>query len=210
LAVGLGIVAWMFFIDNNSGMPTATNVAPVQQVRTAPIEDPVAASDDDDDDDSDFTSSLGDADDIDDTTRITEAADDEHVVPIPVENTENRAPRQPVANPTAGETTTSAKQYTLRQGDMLTQVALREYGNKLFWVYLYEENKDKIKDPNSVPANLTITIPPASKYGINKDDPASVQTAAALQSKIQATVQPRRQTRQPDYDDYDDYNYFPY
>ena len=63
-------------------------------------------------------------------------------------------------------------------------IASREYGNSVFWVYLYEENKDKIQDPDKISVGMVITIPPASKYGIDKDNPASVQAAKAMQQKI--------------------------
>ncbi|MDR1526749.1 MAG: HU family DNA-binding protein [Dysgonamonadaceae bacterium] len=77
----------------------------------------------------------------------------------------------------------STKQHTMRSGDRLTLIALNEYGHKVFWVYLYEENKDSIKNPNIVPKGTIIRIPPASKYGINKNDPESVQKAVELQQK---------------------------
>ncbi|GHV58402.1 hypothetical protein FACS1894182_10550 [Bacteroidia bacterium] len=73
------------------------------------------------------------------------------------------------------------KQYIMHSGDLLTTVALAEYGNKIFWVYLYEENKDIIKNPNVVPKGTVITIPPASKYGINKDNQESILKAVQLQ-----------------------------
>ena len=58
------------------------------------------------------------------------------------------------------------------------------YGRYEFWVYIYEENKSKIKNPNSVSPGLVVVIPPAEKYGINKDDPESVRKAKELAEKI--------------------------
>jgi nucleoid DNA-binding protein/predicted nucleic acid-binding Zn ribbon protein len=72
------------------------------------------------------------------------------------------------------------KERTLLQGERLTLIALKEYGNKIFWIYLYEENKDIIENPNIVTPGLIIRIPPASKYNIDKDDQTSIDKAQAL------------------------------
>jgi nucleoid-associated protein YgaU len=77
------------------------------------------------------------------------------------------------------------KSYTLRRGDRLTLIALHEYGHKVFWVYLYEENKAILKNPDHIPAGLTIRIPPASKYGIDRNDADALQKARELQKRIQ-------------------------
>jgi nucleoid DNA-binding protein len=77
----------------------------------------------------------------------------------------------------------TTKEYTIRPGDRLTKIALSEYGNKIFWVYLYEENKNRIENPNKIPVGTRIRIPPASQYGIDKDDPQSVRNATEIQQK---------------------------
>ncbi|MCC8171379.1 MAG: HU family DNA-binding protein [Parabacteroides sp.] len=69
-------------------------------------------------------------------------------------------------------------------GDRLTLISLKYYGHKFFWVYLYEANKDVIKNPNNVPVGTTIKIPAPEVYGIDAHDKASVAKAAALQAKI--------------------------
>jgi nucleoid-associated protein YgaU len=76
------------------------------------------------------------------------------------------------------------KKRTIRSGERLTLIALDEYGHKSFWVYLYEENKDILKNPHNVPAGLKIKIPPAEKYGINKNDSAAIKKAEALAKEI--------------------------
>lgn len=69
-------------------------------------------------------------------------------------------------------------------GDRLTLISLKYYGHKFFWVYLYEANKDVIKNPNNVPVGTTIKIPSPEVYGIDAHDKASVAKAAALQAEI--------------------------
>jgi hypothetical protein len=61
----------------------------------------------------------------------------------------------------------------------LTLLALKEYGDKSFWVYIYEENKQLIKSPDAVSVGTVLTIPPATKYGIDKNNPESIKKARA-------------------------------
>ena len=77
------------------------------------------------------------------------------------------------------------KPRTVQPGERLTLIALDEYGDKIFWVYLYEENKAILKNPDYIQAGLTIRIPPASKYGIDRSNAASLQKAKELQKQIQ-------------------------
>lgn len=55
----------------------------------------------------------------------------------------------------------------------LTTIAQEHYGKKKFWVYIYEENRDKISDPNHIAENTVVVVPPAEKYGIKAGDAAS-------------------------------------
>ncbi len=59
----------------------------------------------------------------------------------------------------------------------LTKMSVKHYGKPDFWVYIYEENLDKISDPNNVTPGTVVVIPPASKYGIDPDDKASIDHA---------------------------------
>jgi nucleoid DNA-binding protein len=90
----------------------------------------------------------------------------------------------------------------IKKGDRLNLIALEYYGNKLFWVYIYEHNKDKITNPNSIPVGLELEIPAKSVYNIDANDPASVQKASALQSQILSKY-PGRSSRSR-YDSYSD------
>ena len=75
---------------------------------------------------------------------------------------------------------------TIRSGIFLTTLARKYFGHKAFWVYIYEENKDVIKNPNQVPIGTRLTIPSASKYNIDANNRASVEKAKALSAKIQS------------------------
>ena len=73
---------------------------------------------------------------------------------------------------------------TIRSGVFLTNISLRHYGHKAFWVYIYEENKDIISNPDLIPIGTVVTIPPAEKYGINPSDTVAVNKALAIAREI--------------------------
>lgn len=59
----------------------------------------------------------------------------------------------------------------------LTVIARKHYGNEFFYVYIYEENKDRIKDVNNIAPGTEVIIPLASKYGFDPKDPECVKQA---------------------------------
>lgn len=88
----------------------------------------------------------------------------------------NRLP----AETTVGETTASAPKVvtdTVRPGNYLSLMARRHYGNAKFWVYIYIENKDKIKNPDNLEDGMVLVIPPREKYGIDPADKESLKKA---------------------------------
>lgn len=78
----------------------------------------------------------------------------------------------------------SPKQVTISPGMTLRSIGLANYGHKSFWVYIYKDNKDKIKNPNNVPLGTILTLPPASKYSIDAKDPESIRKAKKLETNI--------------------------
>jgi len=72
----------------------------------------------------------------------------------------------------------------IESGIRLTLISLKYYGDKVFWVYLYEYNKEKIKNPNNIPIGVVIKVPAPSVYGIDKTDAASVKKASDKQAEI--------------------------
>ena len=67
---------------------------------------------------------------------------------------------------------------------VLSTLSDRYYGSPWFWVYIYEENRSKINDPNNVRPGTVVVIPPAEKYGIDAKDPASLKKAQRLSWEI--------------------------
>ena len=73
----------------------------------------------------------------------------------------------------------------IEQGQRLTLIAEKYYGNKVFWVYIYEYNKAKIgSNPNQIRAGMEILIPAKELYGINANSDASVDKATDIQRQI--------------------------
>lgn len=70
------------------------------------------------------------------------------------------------------------------KGSRLTLLALKYYGTKDFWVYIYEENKTRISNPNRIPVGFDLAIPDARKYGIDANDEASLQKAQDLARRL--------------------------
>lgn len=60
---------------------------------------------------------------------------------------------------------------------VLSTLSDKYYDSPWFWVYIYEENKAIISDPNNVRPGTEVVIPPAEKYGIDAKDPASLKKA---------------------------------
>lgn len=53
----------------------------------------------------------------------------------------------------------STREYTVKKGDTLSGIARREYGGAHRWKYLYELNKDRIKNPDKLKVGQKIIIP---------------------------------------------------
>jgi nucleoid-associated protein YgaU len=58
-----------------------------------------------------------------------------------------------------GQIKVSTKEYTVQKGDTLSKIAQKEYGRPYRWKYLYELNKDKIKNPSKLKPGQKIIIP---------------------------------------------------
>lgn len=99
------------------------------------------------------------------------------------EATSSVAPSEAVVS-TASSQAETIERVRLRPGDRLSRLALKKYGNKAFWVYIYEENRAQLKDPDNIPVGTVITLPAASKYQINAGDTNSINRALVLQRSL--------------------------
>jgi len=64
-----------------------------------------------------------------------------------------------IEEPVEGDVKVSTREYTIKKGDTLWKIAERELGRGYRWKYIYELNKDVIKNPNKLKAGKKILIP---------------------------------------------------
>ncbi len=72
------------------------------------------------------------------------------------------------------------EEVSLREDESLAVLAQRKYGHRAFWVYIYEENREYIVNPHNIPIGTRLVLPPASKYGIDKNNTKSLNQALLL------------------------------
>lgn len=88
------------------------------------------------------------------------------------------AAKPTTANVAAGTTD------TIKPGTNLYRMSRKHYGSDKFWVYIYEENKAKYPNPNTIPVGAVLHIPQLEKYGAKAGDPASIAVAKKKQAEI--------------------------
>ena len=71
------------------------------------------------------------------------------------------APAAPSVEPTGTSGSTSAKTYVVVNGDSLSKIAKREYGDAKQWHRIYEANRDIIKDPDLIYPGQELKVPGA-------------------------------------------------
>lgn len=77
-------------------------------------------------------------------------------------------------------------------GDRLTLIAQKYYGHKVFWVYIYMENKASISNPNNVAVGTTLRLPDAHPTLMNPANKESIKKAEELQDRIINQLQSSR------------------
>lgn len=68
----------------------------------------------------------------------------------------------------------------IKAGSRLTLMSKRYYGNKDFWVYIYEANRDHISDPDNIPVGTLIKFPKLDSRLIDATNPRCIQKAKEL------------------------------
>lgn len=80
---------------------------------------------------------------------------------------------------------TNPRYDTIKRGVTLRNLATKYYGNGDYWVYIYQSNARKIRNPNSIPIGTTLVIPQLSQYGINNpQDYREIQKAKNMADRI--------------------------
>jgi len=72
----------------------------------------------------------------------------------------------------------ATRTYTVRSGDTLSSIAGSYYQNPGDWQWIYEANRSKIGDPNSVYVGESLTIPYSAPSGTSSYTPRHAQATA--------------------------------
>lgn len=96
-----------------------------------------------------------------------------------IENTEMSADNEQITEEEA-----QYQETEIQYNDTMRKLGQKYFGHRSFWVYIYEENKNIIENPNAVPIGTKIRIPPASKYNIDPKNPESIKKARELEEKL--------------------------
>jgi nucleoid DNA-binding protein/nucleoid-associated protein YgaU len=76
------------------------------------------------------------------------------------------------------------EQVVLVKGLRLTLVALKAYGDKKYWIYLYLYNKDKITDPDRVKVGTVLAVPNLDKTLVNGNNAQTLSIASEVISNF--------------------------
>jgi nucleoid DNA-binding protein/nucleoid-associated protein YgaU len=68
----------------------------------------------------------------------------------------------------------------IKRGSRLTIMSRRYYGNKNFWVYIYEANRNHIPNPDDIPVGTLIKIPKLDPRLIDASNERCIQKAKQL------------------------------
>ena len=138
-----------------------------------------------------------------DTARGTDSIAGEEAIDELIEATApSESPQpEPQAAPSEGEAATAAPEAAkpapespkakepvydeVTERQFLSKIATKHYGHPDFWVYIYEENRDIIKNPNTIAPGTRVVVPPAEKYGIDKKNKGSLRAAGKKIEEIE-------------------------
>ncbi len=76
------------------------------------------------------------------------------------------------------------KVITIKENDRLTYLAEAYYGNRAFWVYIYQFNKTVIRNPDVIAVGMELILPDPEVYGIDANDSASIRKALLLEKEM--------------------------
>lgn len=105
--------------------------------------------------------------------------EEEVVVEEPVKEKEAEV----VTPPAASKPAQGSREIVVKSGQTMRALGQEYFGHRSFWVYIFEENRERIKKPDDVYAGMKLTLPSTSKYDIDANNKASVSKAERLELK---------------------------
>lgn len=76
------------------------------------------------------------------------------------------------------------KMVVLEDGERLTLIADRIYGEKSFWCYIFDVNAYRLTDPDNVPKGVPLYLPNPTYFNIDANDAAAVRKARNHGAKL--------------------------
>lgn len=80
--------------------------------------------------------------------------------------------------------TKGAKKVKVAKGQRLTTIALDNYGDKNYWVYIYLYNHKIIKNPNSVNVGMKLLVPKLDKSLVDGANPVTMEMASEVRRAL--------------------------
>lgn len=90
-------------------------------------------------------------------SRATPTANSATIVRPPLASLPPAQAPSPAPSPSP---TAEGRTYTVREGDSLSSIAERLYGNSAEWRPIYEANRDRLVSPEALQVGMTLRIPP--------------------------------------------------
>lgn len=72
----------------------------------------------------------------------------------------------------------------LKDGQTLRLLSLELFGAREFWVYIFEENRDVLGNPNKVSSGIELKVPDVNRYDIDSNNKQYIEKAKMLESRI--------------------------
>lgn len=116
-------------------------------------------------------------------TTAAPIANDTIAPPTATDSIQATAPANSAAKTEHDSTSAQAEVYDTITST-LAQLSRKHYGSYEFWVYIYEENKDIIANPDLIEPNTRVRIPRPEKYGIDCHDRNSINNALKKSQEI--------------------------
>ncbi len=82
--------------------------------------------------------------------------------PAPIADTPAYEPPPAMTEPVAQSGSGQYEDYSVQGGDTLMKIAFETYGDVYQWKKIYEDNRDRIQDPNRIPSGTVLKLEKAS------------------------------------------------
>lgn len=87
-------------------------------------------------------------------------------------------------HPNVSLETKGTKKVKVAKGQRLTTIALENYGDKNYWVYIYLYNYKVIKNPNSVNVGMKLLVPKLDKSLVDGANPVTMEMASEVRRAL--------------------------